>query len=403
MEYLEPKIFSVGELCEVLNDLVEENFPTMLFVEGEVADFAVSGRGHCYFLLREGNVGISCVLWAGVPLPAKRDLKNGQKIKVSAILRFYNGRGQLQLDVRGIAQAGAGDAARQLEALKLKLQQEGLFDDARKKPLPRFIQKVALVTSETGAALHDMLARFEGLPIAWSLFSVSVQGDAAPPMIVNQLKAADSQGFDVIILARGGGSNTDLSAFDNEAVVRAFANLKTPTISGIGHEVDFTLCDFVADYRASTPTAAAQKVVEIVVQILAYLDFYKKTINQHFQRILNQKMQTFQLLNARLMHLAPRERLKFQNERLQKIKADLPRLVALKLKNAQNRLHFLAESLSWKNPQTLLNRGYAMVFDDNKHLLFESNRVKKGALLSIRLKQCTVEARVENVILEKEL
>lgn len=402
MEYLKPQVLSVGELCALLNNLVQDNFPTPILVEGEVADFSLSARGHRYFLLREGALGISCVLWAGVNLPAKHRLKNGQKIKVAAILRFYNGKGQLQLDVRGIEKAGVGDAAQEFEALKLKLQQEGLFDDERKKTLPQFIQKVALITSEAGAAVRDILARFQGLPIQWRVFNVTVQGDAAPPTIVENLKEADAQDFDVIILARGGGSNTDLSAFNDELVVRTFANLQTPTISGIGHEVDFTLCDFVADCRTSTPTAAAQKVVEIVVQTLALLDFYKKTLNAHFQRILNQKTQYFHLLNARLTHLAPRERLKYQGERLNQLKNELPRLVALKFKNAQNRLRFLQQSLSWKNPQMLLKRGYAMVFDENKHLIFESDSVKKGALLSIRLGQGSLQARVEKIILNEE-
>lgn len=402
MEYLEPQIFSVSELCAVLNNLVEDTFPTQILVEGEVADLSVSSRGHRYFLLREGNLGISCVLWAGVNLPAKYALKNGQKVKASAALRFYNGKGQLQLDVRGIEEAGAGAAAARLAALKLKLQEEGLFSDARKKPLPRFIQKVALVTSESGAALQDMLARFQDLPIIWEVFNVTVQGDAAPPMLVAALKDADSQNFDVIILARGGGSNTDLSAFNDESVVRAFADLKTPTISGIGHEIDFTLCDFVADFRASTPSVAAHKIVEVVLKTRTDLDFYKQTLNLHFARIFNEKKQHFYFLKARLQHLAPRERLKYQKAHLFKLKQALPRLIVLKLQNAQNHLHFLKQSLAWKKPQMLLNRGYAMVLDENKRLIFDSNRVKKGALLTIRLGQGAVVARVEKIILEEK-
>ena len=272
----------------------------------------------------------------------------------------------------------------------------------RKKPLPRFIRRVAVVTSESGAAVRDILARFENLPLEKEIFNVTVQGESAPPFLVEALQAADCGGFDVILLARGGGSNTDLAAFNDESVVRTLANLKTPTISGIGHEIDFTLCDFVADFRASTPTAAAQKIVEIVVQSWAALDFYKKTFSAQIARILNEKTQRYAFLKARLNHLAPTERLKFQRARLENFKMRLPRLMFSKYENAQKRLEFLRESLAWKNPQTLLSRGYAMVFDENQNLLFDALRVKKGAFLKIQLGNGAVLARAEEILEEKQ-
>ncbi len=418
-------VLSVTELCKSLELVLKNNFSPSLRVAGEVADFFLAQSGHRYFSLKDENASVACIVWAGAHFPFKYALKNGLKIEVWASFRLYAVRGQLQLIVQNAQPLGAGEQSAELARLKEKLRQEGLFSDSCKKALPRFIRRVALVTSEKGAALKDMLARFESVPsLCFVVFDSLVQGDWAVPSLVAALKKADSMRFDVLILARGGGSTADLSVFDNEAVVRAFADLKTPTISGIGHEVDVSLCDWVADCRASTPTDAARRVVEIHSAIWRDLALYQDHIFSLMNEHLRQHFERLRVLKGHFKILSPAERHLRQQEKLTDFQLRLPRLVRARLEVAlhhfnfyqeqlprlmgerlqQNRekLHAYRELFRLIHPKNLLKKGYALVLDENKELIFDARCVKKGALLHIQTANALLSVRVEHILEESQ-
>ncbi|MDR0251104.1 MAG: exodeoxyribonuclease VII large subunit, partial [Burkholderiales bacterium] len=244
----------------------------LVWVAGEVSGFTRAASGHCYFVLKDDKAQVRCTLWKtkalalGVGRPAGLSLRDGQHVEVRATPTLYEGRGEFQLNVDTVRLAGQGALYERFLQLKAALEAEGVFAAERKRPLPTFPRGVALVTSRHGAALHDMLTtlaqRWPTLPVV--LYPTAVQGDGAAAAIADAIRVAnaraDEDGVDVLIVARGGGSLEDLWAFNEEAVVRAVAASGLPVVSGVGHETDFTLCDFAADVRAPTPTAAATAV-----------------------------------------------------------------------------------------------------------------------------------------------
>ncbi|MCX7766847.1 MAG: exodeoxyribonuclease VII large subunit, partial [Candidatus Sumerlaeia bacterium] len=256
----EEKIYTVGELTREIKKVLEENFGWVI-VEGEISNFRVAQSGHCYFVLKDETAQLNCVMWRTEFLLLDFKPEDGKLVQVSGELTVYEQRGQYQLIVETMKESGLGALYKAFLELKDKLQNEGLFDVKHKKPLPMLPQRIGIVTSPTGAAIRDLLnilkRRFANLHIY--LIPVRVQGKEAVPEIVKAIKLFNRlQNVDVIIVGRGGGSIEDLWAFNDEQVVRAVAPSRAPVISGVGHETDFTLCDFAADLRAPPPTAAAE-------------------------------------------------------------------------------------------------------------------------------------------------
>ena len=293
--------YSVSQLLAVLKSTLESN-PAFrgFWLKGEISNFTAHRSGHWYFTLKDEMASIGCVMFANAAQTVMFKPKDGDQVMIRASVTVYPPQGKVQLSVTTMNLDGVGDLYLRFEALKKKLFAEGLFDPIRKKPLPRYPQRIGIITGANTAALKDIQKtlglRWPGLTIA--IYPTLVQGEGAPAQIIQALIQADQDGQDVLILARGGGSIEDLWAFNDERVARQLALMKTPVLTGIGHEVDTTIADYVADVRAATPTAAAQSVVRDFREVQSELDQVRLTLI----RLMNQQIRQHQLTLLPLTH-----------------------------------------------------------------------------------------------------
>src|SRR5215469_6095979 len=323
------KVFSVGELTEQIRRLLEKQIG-QIWVSGEITNFRAQSSGHVYFTLKDASAQIACVLFRGETVPHRELISDGQKILLQGDLSVYEPRGQYQLIVRAVELQGVGALQIAFEKLKQKLAAEGLFAPERKRPLPKYPQRIGLVTSPTGAAIRDVLhviqRRNPGLEII--LAPARVQGDGAAREIAGAIRLLNEFGagkLDLILITRGGGSLEDLWAFNEEVVARAIFESAIPVVSAIGHETDFTIADFVADLRAATPSAAAEIITEGVFSSCKFLEQYGERIRQLLNRQLSNKQFLFAHNAGRLIRGHPRR--KFQNwqQQLDDLQSDLTR------------------------------------------------------------------------------
>lgn len=309
-------VLSVSELNRAARRALEENFP-LLWIAGEVSGFVRHGSGHCYFTLKDREAQVGCVMFRQRAALLGFLPRNGERVEVLAFVTLYEPRGQFQLNVETLRRGGLGALFEAFERLKTKLQGEGLFDAARKRPLPRFARAVGVVTSREGAALRDFLStlarRMPG--IAVRVYPTPVQGEGAATRIAGALRIAGERAeCDVLVVCRGGGSIEDLWAFNDEAVARAIAASPIPVVSGVGHETDFTIADFVADVRAPTPTAAAELVSPSRAELAERLGEHGRRLARSVWRWLEQRMQQVDYLGRRLM--SPAELLRHRRSHL---------------------------------------------------------------------------------------
>lgn len=343
-------ILSVTLLNEQVRDLLEGSFPN-LWVEGEISNLSQPSSGHLYFTLKDSGAQIRAAMFRGNNRFLRFTPKNGQQVMVKARLSLYAPRGDYQLIVELMEEAGLGALRRAFDALRLRLQQEGLFDSERKRELPSPPRHIAVITSPTGAAIRDILSvlgrRFPGLPV--TVLPVPVQGVEAPPAIVRALALANAQpDFDVILLARGGGSLEDLWAFNDEAVARAIAASRLPVVTGVGHETDFTIADFVADLRAPTPSAAAELLSPDGEELLASFEGFELLLARALRHRLARSTQELAHLRARLRH--PGQRLRDLAQRLDDLELRLRRAGQQGLAARQTALAALAARLRGQQP-----------------------------------------------------
>jgi len=325
-------VLSVSLLNEQVRDLLENSFPH-LWVEGEISNLAQPSSGHLYFTLKDAGAQIRAAMFRGNNRLLQFAPKNGQQVLVKARLSLYAPRGDYQLIVEQMEEAGLGALRRAFDELRLRLQAEGLFAAERKRPLPEHVRHLAVITSPTGAAIRDILSvlrrRFPGLPV--TLLPVPVQGREAAPAIVRALALANAQPqFDAILIARGGGSLEDLWAFNEEVVARAIAGSRLPVVSGVGHETDFTIADFVADVRAPTPSAAAELLSLDGAELLGSLEGFELLLARALHTQLQRLGQQLTHLRARLRH--PGQRLHDLAQRLDELELRLQRAIRLKLR-----------------------------------------------------------------------
>lgn len=269
-------VASVSDLVSSIKECLEEEFHEVM-VQGEVTNLSPSSAGHWYFTLSDENASLSCALFKGDALrnPLIRNLKNGDKIILSGPLSVYLKKGSFQMLVRRLVPAGEGQLKLQFERLKAKLSEEGLFDLERKKKLPLFPKRIAVITAEHGAALQDFINVMKRRTLWLNLVIIPalVQGEGAPKSLIQALEKAEGlRDIDVIVLTRGGGSLEDLWAFNDENLIRRIHHCPIPVISAVGHQVDFTLCDYVADHRSETPTAAAETLSQPQTELQARMN-----------------------------------------------------------------------------------------------------------------------------------
>lgn len=318
------RVFSVADLTQRIKALLEGQLGEV-WVSGEITNLRAQSSGHIYFTLKDASAQLSCVLFRGTSSPARASLKDGTHVLLQGNLTVYEPRGQYQLVVRAVELQGVGALQAAFEKLKQKLQAEGLFDPARKRPLPRFPRRLGLVTSPTGAALRDVLhvlqRRFAGLHLL--LAPCRVQGQGAEHEIANAIQTLNAwsasprgQPIDVILVTRGGGSLEDLWAFNEEIVARAIHQSAIPVVSAIGHEIDFTIADFVADLRAATPSAAAEILTAGYVASRESLEDHALRLRRAVTQAWSNAGEDLHHLAERLRRLHPRRWLENQAQRL---------------------------------------------------------------------------------------
>lgn len=343
-------ILSVTLLNEQVRDLLEGSFPN-LWVEGEISNLSQPSSGHLYFTLKDAGAQIRAAMFRGNNRLLRFAPRNGQQVLVKARLSLYAPRGDYQLIVEQMEEAGLGALRRAFDALRLRLQQEGLFDSERKRPLPPRPRHLAVITSPTGAAIRDILSvlgrRFPGLPV--TVLPVPVQGAEAAPAIVRALALANAQpDVDVILLARGGGSLEDLWAFNEEIVARAIAASRLPVVTGVGHETDFTIADFAADVRAPTPSAAAELLSPDGEELQRAFSAFEALLARALRNRLAREGQVLAHLRARLRH--PGQRLRDLAQRLDELEARLARASSQGLRARQAQVTALAARLRGQQP-----------------------------------------------------
>ena len=349
-----------------------ENDPTLqdVWVEGEISNLSRPNSGHVYFTLKDKNASLKCMMWKQDATRLRVNLQDGMAIEAHGKITVYEPQGTYQLAVNLIQPKGEGALYQEFLRLKAMLEAEGLFDPERKRPIPELPNKIGIVTSQTGAALRDMLNTLRRrLPLAHVILAPSpVQGVDAPPALVIALESLNKQNPDVILLARGGGSIEDLWAFNDERVVRAVADSKAPVICGVGHETDFTLCDFAADLRAPTPTAAAELATQTTIQDLqeSILNLQLRISVSIFNRLGGQQAVVSSFI-SRLRYVSPERRIQFEYQHLDELSrrafSALTHCIQLQSSNVDG----ISKRLQSLNPEGVLSRGYAIITrkDDN--------------------------------------
>lgn len=350
--------FRVRKLLEGDSELQD------VWVEGEVSNLSRPASGHIYFTLKDKNASLKCVMWKTDALRARPNIQEGAAVEVHGKVAVYEPQGQYQLIVNIIQPKGEGALFQEFLRLKAKLEAEGLFDSESKRPIPALPQKIGIVTSATGAALRDMLNTIRRrLPLVQVILAPSpVQGVEAPPALVNALQSLNKQNPDVILLARGGGSIEDLWAFNDERVVRAVADSKAPIINGVGHETDFTLCDFAADLRAPTPTAAAELATQTTLDDLQLqITSYQSRLTFLISNLLADQKALTSSLASRMRYVSPERRIQSEYQHLDELSRRAFSALTHRIQLQSANVDGISKRLQALNPEGILSRGYAII------------------------------------------
>ncbi len=397
------RVWKVGELIRQINlDLFRYND---IAVEGEVSNFTRSSAGHCYFSIKDGRAQMRVVLFDSHARFLRFRIENGLQLIVRGRLSIYEQKGEFQLNAVSADPAGLGALQLAFEQLKKRLADEGLFDPSRKKPIPMLPQRIAIVTSTTGAAIRDILhvlgRRFDGLWL--QIYPVHVQGAAAAREIATAIRHLSRwQMHDVVLICRGGGSLEDLWPFNEEIVARAVAACPIPTISGVGHETDFTICDLVADLRAPTPSAAAEIVIRAKSEICAQVDHNIRRIRQMIESHVIAKRERLHRRSVMLYRIVE-SRARMLRARLTAARDPLARFPTRVIRERRH-LEAVVATLNAVSPLSVLSRGYAIAFSRTRNRrkpILDSAVVQVGDPIEVQLKkgrlECTVDAKTMGV------
>jgi exodeoxyribonuclease VII large subunit len=352
----EREVISVSQLNRRAKQLLETHLP-LLWVEGELSNVSIPSSGHWYFTLKDNEAQVRGAMFRNRNVTVRFKPEQGQHVLIRARVSLYEGRGDYQIIAEHMEEAGAGALQRAFEELKLKLAREGLFDEHLKKPLPPLPKHIAVITSPTGAAIRDILTvlerRFASIPV--TIIPVAVQGKESAPQIVKAIELANRANlFDVVILSRGGGSLEDLWPFNEEMVARAIFASDLPIVSAVGHEVDFTIADFVADLRAPTPSAAAELITPDADEWLDKFIGFELLLEESIARKLEYLQQKLAWLQARLRH--PKQKLEQQAQKLDTLEIRLKNMMQTLLIAARNQLNTLVIRQKPFHPQRSVDR-----------------------------------------------
>ena len=419
---MDKEYLKISELNNYIKSVLDKDtFLNKVYLKGEISNFKNHTRGHLYFTLKDDTSRISAVMFQSSAVKLTFVPEDGMNVLVSGRISAYPAQGSYQVYVDTMEPDGLGALYIEYEKLKKKLAAQGLFAESHKVPIPRFPERIGVITAPTGAAVRDIMSTIKRrYPMCEAiLFPCLVQGRDAAPDIVRQIKRADAYGVDTIIVGRGGGSIEDLWAFNEEIVAEAIYDCITPIISAVGHEIDWTIADFVADLRAPTPTGAAEMAVPTVLDIKTLIDNYKIRLNKNIKNMVNTKFiklrslrQSFILKNPMSMYEVKEQKLDTlidilnkdikniindKDNKLNKIK------LSVVLQNPENlikdkkvKFDLLVNTLKLVNPLCILDKGYSLVQIDNK-IIKSSTDVKVNDILNIRLHEGSIKAEVKEV------
>jgi exodeoxyribonuclease VII large subunit len=393
--------WSVSELTRYLRQLLEGDVMLQdVWVQGELSNVSRPASGHVYFTLKDSGAALRCVMWRNEAQRLRLNLQDGLAVEAHGAISLYEAGGQYQLYADQIRPVGEGALYQEYLRLKAVLEDEGLFDSERKRPIPSLPRRIGIVTSSTGAALRDMLDTLRRrLPLADVILAPApVQGADAPAALVSALADLNRVARpDVILLARGGGSIEDLWAFNDERLVRAVTASQAPVITGVGHETDFTLVDFAADLRAPTPTAAAELATPISrADLAAGLAGLSSRLGAVLSALVEMHRRQVESLAARLRLVSPLRRVQTDRQRLDETSGRIGRAVSHRLEISHERLHGLRERLLALNPLAVLARGFAVVTRPaDGSIVRQAARVQTGDSLCVRVADGEFGATVE--------
>lgn len=395
------KVLSVSQLTAQLKSLVETRFSSV-WVAGELSNFSRPQSGHCYFTLKDDAAQLRAVIWKGTAARLKFELADGLEIVCRGHLDVYPPRGSYQLVVEEVQPRGVGALELALRKLREKLAAEGLFDAGRKRRLPTFPRRIGFVTSPTGAAIRDFLEvmqrRWRGVEVL--IFPARVQGDGAAAEIAAGIKLANrvTPALDVLVIGRGGGSLEDLWCFNEEAVVRAIAASRIPTVSAVGHEIDVTLADFAADVRALTPSEAAERVVPSSQDVSQLVRTLSTRIERAFANQIAAWRQRLESLASRPALARPEDAVLNLSRQVDELAIRLQTAIKSRLRDQESRLATMSGKLDSLSPLAVLGRGYSLTQDrTTKRLITSAKQLKKGQAIVTRLAQGAVTSKVEDV------
>ena len=379
-------IFTVTQITTLIKEILEASFNNIT-LEGEISNWRPSAAGHIYFTLKDSDSQIKAVIFRGAASKLSFSPKDGNKVRCKGSLSVYAPQGNYQIIVTSMELAGQGNILQMLEERKKKLAAEGLFDSNKKKNLPMFPKTIGVVTSPTGAAIRDILnvSKRRNPTININILPAIVQGDGAAETIVKMIELANFYELcDVLIIGRGGGSLEDLLPFSEESVVRAIANSKIPTISAVGHEIDWAISDFAADRRAPTPSAAAEMAVPLLGDIQQQLTYYKDSMYTAIKQRVENTIMMIKSFNPENLEVRFRNIQQPLLNRSATAKENLIENMKKKISDLRQKIETSKTILENASPQTILERGYSMVTDENGTVIRDSASMKVDDKLIIR-------------------
>ena len=398
-------VYSVGQVNRyVKNMFTQDFFLQKVYVKGEVSNCKYHTSGHIYFSLKDETGTISCVMFAGQRRGLGFSMKDGDKVVAGGTVDVYERDGRYQLYAKEITLEGAGDLYERFLALKQELEEMGMFAQEYKQPIPPFVRKLGVVTAPTGAAVQDIrnvsLRRNPYLQII--LYPALVQGEGAAESVAKGIRMLDEAGVDVIIAGRGGGSIEDLWAFNEEIVARAIFECRTPVISAVGHETDFTIADFVADLRAPTPSAAAELAVYDYRSVLEAAGSLRERLHRAMwgkTELFRERLLSYQ---TKLSYVSPQNRLREDRQRMISLEEALETAMDLKIKEERQRLSVYLERFSGLSPLKKLNQGYSYVANEKGKTVTSVDGIKEKDRLFISVTDGTIETEVSSIRKETE-
>ena len=391
-------VYTVGQVNSYIKNMFTQDFLLQsILVRGEVSNCKYHSSGHIYFTLKDEKGAIACVMFAGNRGGLKFHMREGQQVVVSGTVDVYERDGKYQLYAVKIAQDGAGRLYERFEQLKADLQEQGLFAPEYKRPIPRFIRRLGVVTAPTGAAVRDIMniAARRNPYVQIILYPAIVQGEQAPASIVNGIRALETLGVDVMIVGRGGGSMEDLWAFNEEIVARAIFDCSVPVISAVGHETDTTIADYVADLRAPTPSAAAELAVYDYSLLRAQLDETAAGLTRRMKQKLTIHRMDLENARVRLQHKSPMGQIREKRLWLAQLSDRIKRGMQDRTDGARHRVALYAERLNGLSPLQKLSQGFSHIADKEGRTVTDIDSVQVGDLLTIHVKNGRMTAQVK--------